>query len=408
MKNEPAVIVKNLYKSFRLPHEQHSGIKQLIVNFAKRKKGFETQHVLDDVSLEIKKGEFFGIVGRNGSGKSTLLKLLAGIYAPDKGLVKVNGTLTPFIELGVGFNPELTGRENVYMNGALLGFGRNEMDEMYDGIVEFAELERFMDQKLKNYSSGMQVRLAFSIAIKAKPDVLLLDEVLAVGDANFQRKCLNYFKKLKADKRTVIFISHDMNAVEEFCDRVMILNKGKVTFTGKASEAAARYNLLNFENKSNSTTSDVNKNTEGRTGSGEVVIKSLKLLSGNKEVSVLKPNQPFSINLNLEINSDVEDIIVGIQVLNMLGKPVFGTNNKSEKEHFRLLKSGTQLTFSASSRNILNNGSYTLAAAVKSHDRLNIYDQLIGEYEFNSVGWKDGVGDVFVNFNKEVVLQNDR
>ena len=179
---EPAVIVKDLYKTFRLPHEKHSGIKQAAVGIFKGNKGFETQKVLNDISFEIKQGEFFGIVGRNGSGKSTLLKLLAGIYTPDKGLVQVKGSLMPFIELGVGFNPELTGRENVYMNGALLGFGHEEMDAMYDDIVAFAEIEKFMDQKLKNYSSGMQVRLAFSIAIKSEADILLIDEVLAVGD----------------------------------------------------------------------------------------------------------------------------------------------------------------------------------------------------------------------------------
>src|SRR5688572_9070318 len=155
MNIEPAVIVKELNKSFKLPHERHSGLKSLLVNFYKRKKGYEHQHVLHDVNFEIKRGEFFGIVGRNGSGKSTLLKLLAGIYVPDKGLVQINGQLTPFIELGVGFNPELTGRENVFLNGALLGFNRGDVEKMYDDIVAFAELSRFMDQKLKNYSSGM-------------------------------------------------------------------------------------------------------------------------------------------------------------------------------------------------------------------------------------------------------------
>src|SRR5665811_1525893 len=189
---EPAIIVKDLYKSFKLPNEQYSGVKQLLLNIFKRKRGYEVQHVLDNLSFEIKKGEFFGIVGRNGSGKSTLLKILAGIYVPDKGLVQINGSLTPFIELGVGFNPELTGRENVFLNGALLGFSHSEIDAMYDDIVDFAEIEKFMDQKLKNYSSGMQVRLAFSIAIRAKSDILVLDEVLAVGDAAFQQKCNTY------------------------------------------------------------------------------------------------------------------------------------------------------------------------------------------------------------------------
>src|SRR4029078_11754340 len=173
------VTVDTVHKSFRLHHERHTGLKQLLVNFYKRR-SFEKQHVLKGVSFEIKKGEFFGIVGRHGSGKSTLLKLLAGIYVPDRGDVTVRGRLTPFIELGVGFNPELTGRENIYLNGALLGFNHKEMAAMYDTIVDVAELHKFMDQKLKNYSSGMQVRLAFSIAIRAKSDILLLDEVFAV------------------------------------------------------------------------------------------------------------------------------------------------------------------------------------------------------------------------------------
>jgi ABC-2 type transport system ATP-binding protein len=173
MADEVAIKVEKVSKTFKLPHEKNTSIKSAVVNFYRRKRSFEAQEVLKNVSFEIKKGEFFGIVGRNGSGKSTLLKMLAGIYIPTDGEIHVKGKLTPFIELGVGFNPELTGRENVFLNGALLGFNRSEMQAMYDDIVSFAELERFMDQKLKNYSSGMQVRLAFSIAIRANTDILL-------------------------------------------------------------------------------------------------------------------------------------------------------------------------------------------------------------------------------------------
>ncbi|HET6746719.1 MAG TPA: ABC transporter ATP-binding protein [Candidatus Saccharimonadales bacterium] len=247
MDTEPAVIVKDLYKTFRLPHEQHSGLKQRIVNIFNSTRGYELQHVLDDVTFTINKGDFFGIVGRNGSGKSTLLKLLAGIYAPDKGLVQVHGSLTPFIELGVGFNPELTGRENIFMNGALLGFSRKEMEAMYNDIVEFAELVDFMDQKLKNYSSGMQVRLAFSIAIRARGDILLLDEVLAVGDAAFQQKCYNYFEELKAQKKTVIFVSHDMGAVKRFCSKAIYVKQGKIIAEGTPSEIADIYASENID-----------------------------------------------------------------------------------------------------------------------------------------------------------------
>jgi ABC-2 type transport system ATP-binding protein len=241
-----AVRVDNVTKTFKLPHEKKTSIKSIMINVAKKgAKGYEIQKALDNVSMEVKKGEFFGIVGRNGSGKSTLLKLLAGIYSPSKGEVHIRGSLTPFIELGVGFNPELTGRENVYLNGALLGFSRREMEAMYNEIVDFAEIERFMDQKLKNYSSGMQVRLAFSIATRSKSDILLIDEVLAVGDAAFQSKCFDYFLKLKEQKQTIVFVTHDMSAVKQFCDRAMMLHEGEVVAVGKPEKIAMEYALIN-------------------------------------------------------------------------------------------------------------------------------------------------------------------
>jgi ABC-type polysaccharide/polyol phosphate transport system ATPase subunit len=241
MSQETAISVQHVNKNFKLPHEKHSGLKQLLLNFRPGGTSYELQHVLRDINFEIKKGEFFAIVGRNGSGKSTLLKILAGIYQPSSGQVVINGKLVPFIELGVGFNPELTGRENVYLNGALLGFSVKETDAMYRDIVEFAELEAFMDQKLKNYSSGMQVRLAFSIAIRAKSDILLIDEVLAVGDANFQQKCFDYFEKLKRTKQTVVFVSHDMGAVRRFCTRAVYISNGDIIKVGTPSDIADLY-----------------------------------------------------------------------------------------------------------------------------------------------------------------------
>ncbi len=235
-----ALKVTNLYKDFKLPTERAWGLKQMIFNTLKGVKGFKTQHVLRGISFTVEKGEFLGIVGRNGSGKSTLLKVLAGIYVPEKGDVLVNGSLIPFIELGVGFNPELTGRENVYLNGALLGFSNAEMDKMYDDIVDFAELREFMNQKLKNYSSGMQVRLAFSIAIRARGDILILDEVLAVGDAAFQEKCNEYFKSLHG-QQTVILVTHSMENVERFCDRAILIENGKILQSGDPKRVAKAY-----------------------------------------------------------------------------------------------------------------------------------------------------------------------
>lgn len=241
--SEIAISTKQLYKSFRLPTEQAFGLKQTIFNRLRGIKGYKEQQVLKNINLNIKRGEFVGIVGRNGSGKSTLLKILAGIYYPEKGEVIINGNLVPFIELGVGFNPELTGRENVYLNGALLGFSNEEMGSMYNDIWKFAELEDFQDQKLKNYSSGMQVRLAFSIAIRAKGDILLLDEVLAVGDAAFQQKCNDYFASLHGNQ-TVILVTHSMQNVRKFCDRAILIENGKVKLDGNPDDVADAYEAL--------------------------------------------------------------------------------------------------------------------------------------------------------------------
>lgn len=242
-----AIKVSDVDKTFKLPHEKQNSIKDLAINVFNRKKSYERQHVLKNINLEIKKGEFFGIVGKNGGGKSTMLKILAGIYSPNNGAVIVNGKLTAFIELGVGFNPNLTGRENVFLSGALLGFSEKEVSSMYNDIVDFAELHRFMDQKLKNYSSGMQVRLAFSIAIQAKSDILILDEVLAVGDEAFQRKCLDVFERYKAEKQTVILVTHDMETVRKFCSRALILDDGKILQIGEPNKVASTYSKLNLD-----------------------------------------------------------------------------------------------------------------------------------------------------------------
>ena len=255
MDDDTAIKVEGVSKNFKLPHEKNSSIKSAFINFYKRNRSFELQKALQDISFEVKKGEFFGIVGRNGSGKSTLLKLVAGIYTPDTGSVQVNGKLTPFIELGVGFNPELTGRENVFLNGALLGFSRKEMTAMYKDIVAFAEIEKFMDQKLKNYSSGMQVRLAFSIAIRAQSDILVLDEVLAVGDEAFQKKCIDVFERYKSNKQTIVLVTHEMATVKQFCTRAMLINDGKIASVGDPTKVANAYTELNNE----SMTSDLEK-----------------------------------------------------------------------------------------------------------------------------------------------------
>jgi ABC-type polysaccharide/polyol phosphate transport system ATPase subunit len=319
MAEEIAIKVDKVSKAFKLPHEKTSSIKSAFINSWKNKKTYERQQVLKEVSFNIKKGEFFGIVGRNGSGKSTLLKLLAGIYAADNGSVTVNGKLTPFIELGVGFNPELTGRENVFLNGALLGFDRTEMTEMYEDIVKFAELEKFMDQKLKNYSSGMQVRLAFSIAIRVQSDILLIDEVLAVGDESFQRKCMEYFVKLKRNKQTVVFVTHDMSQVRRFCDRAIYVEDGEILTIGTTAEVAALYSSKNL---------DLSDNAEGAPA---VLQEEFAPVVTFPEGQRVKSQSTLVISLSWKASRNIKH--AGIAISKDTGEFVFASNTMTDNFH---------------------------------------------------------------------------
>jgi ABC-type polysaccharide/polyol phosphate transport system ATPase subunit len=241
----PAIVVDHLSKHFKLPHRRYSTFKERALHpFQSR--SYEILRAVEDVDIEIGEGEFFGIVGRNGSGKSTLLKCLAGIYEPTAGHAAARGRVSPFIELGVGFNMDLTARDNVIINAIMLGLTRRQAVERFDEVIAFAELEEFLDLKLKNYSSGMAVRLAFSVAVQVDADILLVDEVLAVGDAAFQRKCFDRFDKLKAAGKTIVFVTHDMSAVERFCDRAMLLERGRIVDLGDPHKVARAYNEINF------------------------------------------------------------------------------------------------------------------------------------------------------------------
>lgn len=353
-----AIKVVGIHKSFRLPHEKNSSIKSLIVK-PFRKRGFENQHVLHGISFEVYEGDFFGIVGRNGSGKSTMLKLLAGIYSPDEGRIELSGRLTPFIELGVGFNPELTGRENVFLNGALLGFGREEMAKLYDDIVSFAELERFMDQKLKNYSSGMQVRLAFSIATRISSPILLLDEVLAVGDVAFQRKCYNYFKDLKRQGKTVILVTHDMDVVREFCDRGVLLNNGRIAFEGSSQDVAREYAKL-FDHANQPVEVD-----GARWGDQKAIYNSVKL-NHTKDGYVL--------DLQFEAREPVATPVAGFVIKNAEGKPVLGTNTAIRGRKLSAMKLGDVLHVAWNFPDIFSNGQHTVDVAITEKDGATVHD----------------------------------
>jgi ABC-type polysaccharide/polyol phosphate transport system ATPase subunit len=237
---ELAIETIGLSKAFEIPHEQRTTFKEYFLHPFKRV-SFERNQALRDISVTVDRGEFFGVIGPNGSGKSTFLKIIAGIYRADSGTIRVTGRISTFIELGVGFHPDLSARENVRIAGTLLGLTRSELDARFDDIVGFAELERFVDQKLKNYSSGMLARLAYSIAIQVPFDTLLLDEVLAVGDEDFQQKCFTTFDRFRAEGRTIVYVSHDLATVERFCDRVLLLEHGLPTHIGSASEVVDFY-----------------------------------------------------------------------------------------------------------------------------------------------------------------------
>lgn len=374
--DDRAITIHNVSKVFRLPHEKQNSIKGMLISLLQGGKGsYEEQRVLKDITFEIQEGEFFGIVGRNGSGKSTLLKMLAGIYAPTKGSVKVNGKLTPFIELGVGFNPELTGRENVYLNGALLGFNRKEMNVMYDDIVAFAEIQKFMDQKLKNYSSGMQVRLAFSIAIRAQTDILLIDEVLAVGDTAFQRKCFEHFMKLKKERRTVVLVTHDMGAVERFCDRAAVIDKSELKGVFTPREAAVLYEELNQEAPVDETSKKaIEEKAAARWGTQKGKIAKTNLLVNGQPIKKgggIPQGSDVTLTVDLKTGpNSPEAVVVGMAFYDEFGVNMAGPNSQDA----RLTDTGT---ISYEFKNFaFNPGKYTVTIALFDKDVIEEYDHI--------------------------------
>lgn len=375
--NDIVLSVKNIDKDFLLPHERKNSLKEHILHFSKPT--YERQHALENISFDVKRGEFFGIVGRNGSGKSTLLKIIGGIYQPTRGSVTVNGTLTPFIELGIGFNPELTGRENVYLNGAILGLTRKEVAAKYDEIVAFAELDKFMDQKLKNYSSGMQVRLAFSISLQAHNDILLIDEVLAVGDERFQRKSIEVFEKIKQDKtKTVIFVSHDMQAIQQFCNRALVIHDSGMKYIGDASKAAMEYKRLNFPEMVQEASTDKRSmaRKDQRQGTGKIRIANFDIKDQDGNIDhIVSFGKPFSIQFNYEATEDIENIVFGVGIKNKKGDSVYGPNTKESRILFDVKKGSGSITLSVSN-NVISPGVYTLDAGIFDSSQIVCHDYI--------------------------------
>ena len=315
----PTVTVENVSKTFRVPHQQASTLKERVLH-PFRTTTFDRLEALKDISIEVADGEFFGIVGRNGSGKSTLLKCLAGIYQPTAGDIHVGGRVATFIELGVGFNPELAARDNVIINATMLGLSRKQAAERFDEIIAFAELERFLDLRLKNYSSGMHVRLAFSTAVQLDADVLIVDEVLAVGDAAFQQKCYQEFRRLKDEGKTILFVTHDMSAVSRFCDRAMLLERGEMVEIGDPTAIGRAYHELNFNRPRTNRSDDGRRHGDQR--EGEVTGVWFEQPAGSRAEALLT-GDPAVVCMEVGAHADLPDAVFQVTLRDETHRAVF-------------------------------------------------------------------------------------
>jgi ABC-type polysaccharide/polyol phosphate transport system ATPase subunit len=361
---DPAAIsARSVSKSFRLPHEQYHTLKERALHLF-RQPSSDVLRAVRDVNLEIAPGEFFGIVGRNGSGKSTLLKCLAGIYKIDGGQIEIRGRLSPFIELGVGFNMDLPARDNVIINAIMLGLSRREAIERFDEIIAFAELEEFVDLKLKNYSSGMYVRLAFATAVQVDADILLIDEVLAVGDARFQQKCFDELTRLQKAGRTMVFVTHDMASVERFCDRAMLIERGEVVDIGAPSSIARQYNLQNF------------RYWRAQGGAPEeelppehpaAVVASARFESADGEPVVTAiQGETCRVRMRVEFREPLDEPVFALALLNENEQPAFVTNTEAQRVPTGSYAAGTVATLTLRFANYLSPGRYKLVASIAS------------------------------------------
>jgi ABC-2 type transport system ATP-binding protein len=354
-----AIQVEDLHKSFRIPTSRVDSLKERVVHpFAGR--DYRELRALDGISFEIGQGEFFGIVGRNGSGKSTLLKLLASIYRADAGRIRMAGRMAPFIELGVGFNPELTARENVVLNGVMIGLTPAETRRRLDAVIEFAELTEFADLKLKNYSSGMLVRLAFSVMMEADADILLIDEVLAVGDASFQQKCADAFQEMKAAGKTIILVTHEMTTVERYCHRAMLIDGGRIQHLGDPGEVGRHYLQLNFERG----TEEGTEPTTGPTDEVKLLDAWLEDAEG-KRIDNVGGDQEIRLRVELEALAELSGVGVGFILSNADGVGVFQFGaSVNEGDSPAPLRPGSRLTVRADVENLLTQGHYFVHCGV--------------------------------------------
>jgi ABC-type polysaccharide/polyol phosphate transport system ATPase subunit len=407
-----AVVVQGVNKSFRVPDEVSHTLKERALHPFRR-----TRHhaftALQDIDFTVRKGEFFGIVGRNGSGKSTLLKCMAGIYRCDSGQIWLDGRLSTFIELGVGFNPDLAARDNVVLNGIMLGLTAREARARYERVIEFAELEEFQDLKLKNYSSGMHVRLAFSVAIQVDADVLLIDEVLAVGDASFQQKCFDVFNQMRDAGRTIVFVTHDMGSVNRFCHRALLLERGHMVELGDPDAVAARYLELNFERDdlTEATPSPLaeqlaEQRESNRSGDGaaRVVSAWLEDQHGKPHKSVHQGNE-LALKCLVRFDRDLQDPAVSLTIEDEEHRAVVVVTTMNEHERTGLYQAGDEAVFAFWFQNVLAPNRYFATITIAHRGTgLDLIDRYTREYSFVVTGSRATGGLVDVPFHTSFEL----
>jgi ABC-type polysaccharide/polyol phosphate transport system ATPase subunit len=352
-----AVSIEGVSKTFRLPHQQYSTLKERALH-PFRGTGHDELHAVKDISLEIADGEFFGIVGRNGSGKSTLLKCIAGIYGVDRGRISIAGRLSPFIELGVGFNMDLTARDNVIINAIMLGISRRQARARFEEVIAFAELEEFVDLKLKNYSSGMLVRLAFATSIEVDAEILLIDEVLAVGDAAFQQKCFEEFHRLKREGRTIVFVSHDMHSVERFCDRAMLMERGDMVQIGEPRAIGRAYHKLNFGKLPHGAPA------EDHSTSGTAIADAWFEGSGGERVTSCGQEDSLGMCFEVRFGEDLDDPVFAATLRTELGHTIVVARSDRHAGSSGSFRAGDAVVARFSIPSWLTPSRYTLTPSV--------------------------------------------
>src|SRR3972149_7293184 len=387
------IVVENVSKRFKIPYNKKRTVFENLKGVIKGERySYDEFCALKSISFKVKKGETLGIIGENGSGKSTLLKILAGVLKPDSGTVKVNGKLASILELGVGFHPELTAIENVQLYGAIMGITRNKIKEKSEAIFEFAELDRFKDMKLKNFSSGMYARLAFATAIAADPDLFLIDEVLAVGDEAFQRKCIKQIEDFRKVNKTIIFVSHDVESVKKLCNKVLLLKKGEIIENNNSSLVVDKYHAMlssteralkpekpPAKEKKESENEQTCKTSYKRFGTRKAEIFDIQFnsdeyIANNNGMNIIKFGAETCIQLKIRFNEEAINPIVGFIIRDIDGKEICGTNTLWNKISLGKFNKNDAIQVTFSQRIILNNNIYYITVALAHQDAIQFYD----------------------------------